>query len=95
MFEILAKRDEAIKSGDRMKMYDYNKAIKRIKEVKPREASLGMLEDWCYTAEVIYEKGKFVFDLSKKPMIAGIRGSIWATPTLEMDGVKEECWVYE
>ena len=48
-------------------------------------ASLGMAEDWGWTAETVYENGRFLVDLDECESIAGISGSSWATPTLEIE----------
>jgi hypothetical protein len=68
-----------------MKYYD----IKEIKEnidnaVDIKAAVLGIKEDWAWTSEVIYEKGKYLIDLVDELTIAGIPGSSWGTPTLEI-----------
>lgn len=70
-----------------MKVYDYKKARKIIKETDGvKSASLGMYEDWSWTAETVWEDGKFTKKLLSKNMeIAGLNGSQWATPTLELE----------
>lgn len=77
-----------------MRHYDYKKARDIIKENKDKlkEASLGMSEDWFWTAETIWENGKYIRRLTKNTEISGIDGSRWATPTLELwykDGSSE------
>lgn len=70
-----------------MKHYDYNKAKSIIKENKSKglvEASLGMKEDWFWTGETIWENDEYVIVLKKNTKIAGIDGSIWATPVLKL-----------
>lgn len=70
-----------------MKNYDYLKAKKLIEENKDKisEAILGMSEDWFWTAETVFENGNFVIDLEEKGLcIAGISGSYWATPIIEL-----------
>ncbi len=55
-------------------------------------AAFGMDEDWFWTAETIYQDGKFIFNLDDEPEIAGIKSSHWATPTLQVnfkDGSEE------
>ncbi len=70
-----------------MKCYDFEKAKELIakhgEEVK--EASLGMHEDWTWTAETIFEDGEFTQELKDGDKIAGINGSGWATPVLEIE----------
>lgn len=70
-----------------MKYYDYKKAKTYIEQHKDEiaEASLGMEEDWFWTAEAIFKDGKFTVDLDAAHLqIGGIDGSYWATPTLEV-----------
>lgn len=62
----------------------------------------GMKEDWSWTSETIFENGQFYpdirFDVAHNTLkIAGISGSTWATPVMEVmfnDGHSEivECW---
>lgn len=79
-----------------MKKYDFKKAKALIKKHKDtlKEAALGMHEDWFWTAETIWTNGKYTRKLPDS--IAGITGSNWATPTLELvfqDGTRKmvEC----
>lgn len=70
-----------------MKTYNYKEAKRYIQMHSDiiESASLGMAEDWWWTADAIYEDSKFIYDLDAEPVIAGIGGSIWATPTLEVE----------
>jgi hypothetical protein len=73
-----------------MKYYDFEKAKETIKSYlkdnrgygKLISASLGMQEDWFWTADTIWENGKFKRFTGK---VAGINRSYWATPTLELE----------
>ena len=109
-----------------MKTYDFSKAKQLIKENAENlvSASLGMHEDWGWTAQTIWENGEFKHELPEnademeeqyikarkkglrmylsekdenglsksnpeydkftKHEIAGIYGSIWATPTIKL-----------
>lgn len=69
-----------------MKSYDFQKAQKIIEENAQYldSASLGMHEDWSWTAETVFEEGNFILDLSITTKIGGIAGSSWATPTLQL-----------
>ena len=99
-----------------MKNYDFDKAKQLIEKNRDnlKRASLGMYEDWWWTAETIWEDGNFTKELpsteeanqineqyiekrkngmsilSKEAdqfdniMIAGIYGSTWATPALQL-----------
>lgn len=68
-----------------MKSYDL-KAIKRYCQMHSdviSAVSIGMQEDWFWTAECIYEQDHFIADLDDKELkIGGISGSDWATPTM-------------
>ena len=63
--------------------YDFELAGKLVQKYSDllEEASLGMAEDWYWTAETIYEEGKFTDTLSKE-VVGGIKGAAWATPTV-------------
>ena len=68
-----------------MKTYDFNKAKSLIENTPNVEsASLGMHEDWFWTAETVYKDGKFTTELNDNTEIGGINGSSWATPTLKL-----------
>lgn len=70
-----------------MRYYDYEKAKLFIEQHKEeiKEASLGMHEDWWWTAETIFGDGKFTVELNKDTMLGGINGSRWATPVLQVE----------
>ena len=76
-----------------MKHYDYKKAKEIIKSYlkdnkgcgKLLSASLGMEEDWNWTAETIWHDGEYLVKLTSKTDIAGINRSYWATPVLELE----------
>ena len=73
-----------------MKHYDLQKAKKIVKENKKLlvSASLGMHEDWFWTANTIFENGAFT-ELAKgrkkEIKIGGITGSFWATPVIQLE----------
>lgn len=84
------------------KEYDFQKAKRIIEENKNRlkMASLGMQEDWFWTAEDVFSESEYTLDLESAEMIAGIPGSEWATPVIELeylDGSREvfECFIGE
>lgn len=86
-----------------MAKYDFKAAKKYIQMHSDLidEASMGMDEDWFWTAEDVYKDGSFTKDLDQDDLkLGGINGSPWATPTLEVtfkDGtvVKKDCYVGE
>jgi hypothetical protein len=66
--------------------YDFKKAKDLIEAEREniKSALLGMREDWSWTAETVFEDGEYRVDLDTVEKIAGIDGSSWATPTLEI-----------
>ena len=61
------------------------------------EVSLGMHEDWFWTAETVFQDGDYTKELNENTTIGGISGSNWATPVMEItykDGSEErkECY---
>jgi hypothetical protein len=85
-----------------MKVYNYKKAkeiIERYKDKDLKYASLGMKEDWGWTAETIWSNNKYLVKLKKDTQIAGIKSSYWATPVLELDFgdhlLTVDCYTYE
>lgn len=48
-------------------------------------ASLGMREDWFWTAESVWENGEYTKDLDTVTEIAGITSSYWATPIIKIE----------
>lgn len=82
-----------------MKLYDYQKLKAVCEERQPVSASLGMSEDWGWTAEEVWKDGKLLIP-TDNPLyeVAGIPGSHWATPTLSLimpngDDVRIPCFV--
>lgn len=70
-----------------MRNYDYKKAKRIILENadKLESASLGMHEDWFWTAETIWDDGEFKVNLDEEGLkLVGINGSPWGTPVLEL-----------
>ena len=69
-----------------MKNYDFKKAKQLIaeNETNLESASLGMHEDWFWTAETVWENGEFKQQLNEETCIGGIQGSSWATPTIQL-----------
>lgn len=69
-----------------MKKYDFAKARDLIEAEKEilAEAMLGMHEDWYWTAETVWENGKYAVNLATVAEIAGLCGSSWATPVIKL-----------
>lgn len=57
-----------------MNTLDWDKLEKFISERKPVEVSAGLLDDWFWTAHVVYKDGKYIEDA--EPFVT----STWATP---------------
>lgn len=72
-----------------MKVFDWDKAAKIIKERGLNYAEAGLLEDWEWTGGTIMEDGDPVYD--DFPFLA----STWATPTLRIDDEYIQCFVME
>lgn len=70
-----------------MKKYNFQKAKSIIEQNKEllQSAALGMHEDWFWTAIDVFEDGEFTTDLDTATEIAGLDGSSWATPVLQLN----------
>jgi hypothetical protein len=83
-----ARAKAARERGEPFRVFDWNKAARRIIEEQAFEASAGLAGDWPSTSGDIWRDGK--------PVPAGqtytYLASPWAIPTLEIDGNREECW---
>jgi hypothetical protein len=75
--------------GNEMKVFDWNKAARLIKEQKVNYASAGLSGDWEYTSGNILENGEPNFD--DYTYLA----STWATPEIVIDGEFIDCYVME
>lgn len=75
--------------GNEMKVFDWDKAAKLIKEHKPDYASAGLDEDWEWTGGEIYSNSKPVTD--EYTYLA----STWATPAICIDGDFIDCYKME
>lgn len=70
-----------------MKIYDYKSVLDFIEKNRDevQEIQLGMLEDWFWTAVTIFEDNQILVDLNDPDLkIAGIAGSSWATPVMNI-----------
>jgi hypothetical protein len=70
-----------------MKSYDYKRAYDFIEQNKEsiESVTLGMHEDWFWTADTVFEDGEYQKDLTIEPPIGGITGSSWATPVMQVN----------
>lgn len=74
--------------GQRIKRFDFNKAVDIIIEQKLIDVSAGLQSDLEYTEGQILRDGKPVDE-------GAYLGSNWATPVLITNYDEIECWSYE
>lgn len=69
-----------------MKKYDFKKAkmIIAANAKNLKTVSMGMYEDWFWTAKTIWEKGKYIKKLNNDTYLGGIQNSYWATPAIKL-----------
>lgn len=88
-FEAIMRNDAAIAAGREGKVFDWHKAARLIREIKPATASAGLSGDWEWTGGDIYKDGKPVDQDDTYVYLA----SSWATPELELDGEPQDCFL--
>jgi hypothetical protein len=76
--------------GSRERVFDWDTAARKIKEVKPGVASAGLQSDWEWTGGDIYRDGNPVPREDTYTYLC----SNWAIPELSMDDEIEECWIW-
>lgn len=74
-----------------LKVFDWYKAARLIKESGYLNASAGLREDWEYTGGFIFKDGKIVPSEETYTYLA----SMWAVPELNIDGHFYECWIWQ
>jgi hypothetical protein len=74
--------------GKETMVFDWIKAAELIRDEKPNLAGAGLSGDWEYTGGDIWEDGKPV---PKEDTYTYLE-STWATPELEMDGRRVDCY---
>lgn len=77
-----------------MKSYDIEKAkvIINNKTSILMSASIGLYEDWFWTASTVFENFEWTKEINQGDEIAGLTGSTWATPVVRLfylDGTDE------
>ncbi|MEM7067952.1 MAG: hypothetical protein AAF478_03635 [Pseudomonadota bacterium] len=77
--------------GNEMKVFDWDKAARLIKERTPLEARAGLQSDWEYTGGPIYRDGSPVPSDQTYVYLA----STWATPEIDLDGDVIPCFKME
>ena len=89
-FTVGAARSAAAKRrGGVGKVFDWDKAARRILETQAFNASAGLAGDWGCTSGEIWRDGKPVPQEDTYIYLA----SPWATPELDIDGNIEDCWI--
>ena len=70
-----------------MKKYDVEKIKNYIEKNREsiKSVYLGMHEDWFWTAEEVFKDGEYTIELNENTKIAGILGSTWATPVMQVE----------
>ena len=86
-----AKGQAALAAGSPMMVFDWNKAAQLIRDNNPSTALAGLAGDWSWTAGEIYQNGASV----PKDETYMYLASLWATPELEMDGLRQDCYLLE
>jgi len=69
-------------------VFDWIKAAKLIVENPEVTIEAGLRGDWEYTGGVIWQDGKPVKEYV-------YLASTWAKPEIEIDGDREDCWIYQ
>lgn len=76
-----------VEDSEHSKEYDWERLQNLLDSVgDSMEITVGMDEDWFFTAEPLTQEN---IDNKK---IGGISGSTWATPSVEMNGLREPCY---
>ena len=75
--------------GKEMRVFDWDKAARLIKEIQPSSARAGLEGDMEYTGGRIFEDGKILDDSYL------YLASTWAAPILVMGTYEVECYVME
>lgn len=80
--------EEGVRAPTEVKVFDWEKAAKIIRERKATSASAGLSGDWIYTAGEILKDGKPVPEDETYTFLT----STFSTPALEIDGERIECY---
>lgn len=82
-----------------MKNYNFDLAKKIINTFNElgvlESASLGMQEDMFWTCVTVFKNGEYTKELKEDTEIAGISGSRWATPIIQLELSNGETEVFE
>jgi hypothetical protein len=75
--------------GNKLRVFDWDRAAQLIRKRKPNKAYAGLGLDWEYTGGLIFSQGEPVKNSYT------YLSSNWAIPELDMDNEIIECWKYE
>lgn len=87
--QAFSKCESARARGAKLRVFDWDKAARLIRERGASSASAGLSGDWEWTGGTILEDGKPV--LESYTYLA----SLWATPEIEIDGNRTDCCIME
>lgn len=74
-----------------IRVFDWDKAARLIRERQPNRAEAGLSQDWEYTGGTIYENGKPLSQDETYTYLA----STWAIPELDLDGEIVQCYIMQ
>lgn len=77
--------------GKEMKVFDWLKAARMIRERNVKNAGAGLSGDWEYTGGEIFSDGEITPAKDTYTYLA----STWATPELDIDGKRIDCYLME
>lgn len=72
-----------------MRVFDWEKAARILKDSKVKQAEAGLIEDWCETVGTILKDGKPVTESN------AFLASRWATPVLAIGDTLIDCYRME
>ena len=79
----------AMASGAVGRVFDWDRAARRIKESGAKVAGAGLQQDWEWTGGDIYRDGVPIPSWDTYTYLS----SPWAIPELSLDGVVEDCFI--
>lgn len=88
-FEAFARSMAANAAGSRGKVFDWDRAARRIVETGAKDAGAGLARDWEWTGGAILRDGKPV---PKYDTYTYLKSS-HATPELSLNGALEDCFI--
>ncbi len=77
--------------GNELRVFDWHKAARLIRESKPVLVEAGLSGDWEYTGGAIYADGKPV----PREETYVYLSSNWAIPKIDIDGQRQDCFVMQ